>query len=81
MTEEEKKSLMEIQGTPGFRVLEYIIKNKIEDLKDVTNIDVKTPLAINVQTLANQKSVKFLQEFLYDLGFVSTVKESKRTYE
>lgn len=80
MTNDEKQSLMEIQGTPGFRVLEYIIKVKLADLKDVTNIKAGSPSDIAIETLAAQRSATFLQEFLYDLGFSQTIKKDN-TYE
>lgn len=82
MTQQEQQYIAEIQGTKGFQMLEYLIKQKIEVLNSVEDLDERSVDKAGIEALAKKKAVKLLKEFLQDMGFMSVVnKDNKRTYE
>lgn len=81
LSEEQKDSLQKIQGSQAFKVMEYILQLKIEELDTVTTLDARSIDKVGVEALARQKAVKLLTDFLNDLGFVAVKKTINRTYE
>lgn len=80
MTQDEKNSLVELQGTKGWQVLNYLVKIKVDELKSVESLDERSTEKAGIQALAQKKAVKLLKEFLNDLGFNQTIKQ-ENTYE
>lgn len=80
MTQDEKNALIEIQGTKGWHVLEFLVKIKVAELESVMNLDERSIEKAGVQALAQKKAVKLLKDFLSDMSFTQSVKETN-TYE
>lgn len=80
MTQDEKQALIDLQGTPGMRVLEALIREKLKELDSVSEIDLKSQVGIGIQALAQKKAVKILKDFLTDLSFIPIIKKDN-TYE
>lgn len=82
ITENDKSALHDIKGTPGFRVMEHLVKVKIEELRDVSNISETSQIHAGIQALGRKLAVKLLQDFLSELGVINKpVKETNKTYE
>lgn len=79
MTNEEMKSIQEIQGTGGFRVIEHLVTEKMKNLESVMGINKDRLVA--EQALARQLSVELLKEFLSEINLLSVSKETRKTYE
>jgi len=80
MTQDEKRALIEIQGTKGWQVLDFLVKIKMDELKSVESLDERSIEKAGVQALAQKKAVKLLSSFLSDMGFTQSVKKDN-TYE
>ena len=82
MTTDEIKAVKDISGTTGFKVIEYYVNKRIQELDSVMDLDIHANEDIGTQALGKQKAVKLLKEFINDLTFVeSPPKEVRRTYE
>ncbi len=81
MTQQEQQALAEIQGSRGFQLMEYLIKQKIDNLNSVEELDARSVDKVGIEALARQKAVKLLKEFLRDLGFNVISKDKDKTYE
>jgi hypothetical protein len=81
MNQTEKDALKEIQGTKGWQVLEFLVKIKIDELRSVESLDERSIEKAGVQALAQKKAVKLLNDFLADMGFTQSTKETNKTYE
>lgn len=80
ITENDKQAIHEIQGTGGFRVIEYLCKQKIEDLDKCTNINEAFDVA--AQALGRKLAVTLLKEFLSDINILKKPESLKsNTYE
>lgn len=80
MTTEEIKSIEDLQGTAGFRVMKFLIENKIKKLNSVSEI-VRDGMVAE-QAIARQLAVEVLKEFLSDMGLVTkSQNELRKTYE
>lgn len=79
MTTEEIKSIQEIQGTAGFRMIKFLAEEKIKKLSDVMQINKDGFVA--EQALARQLAVETLREFLGELTLTIKPKETNKTYE
>ncbi len=80
MTSDEKQSVIDLQGSPGFRVIQHIMEQKIKQLDSVSEIDLKAQVPLAIQALAHKKAVELLRTFLTDINFVPTIKKDN-TYE
>ena len=81
MRPDEIKSIEEIKGTPGFRVIEHYLNKKILELDSVSDIDLKSETRAGVQAIAKNKAVKVLKEFANELTFSPVQREMNRTFE
>lgn len=79
MTQEDIKSIEDISGTRGFRVLEASIKAKLEKLDSVREINPDALVA--EQALGRKLASEVLVEFLEELNFTVSTKAVKNTYE
>ncbi len=80
MTAEEIKHIQDIQGTAGFRVIQYEAKQMLEKMKDITTVDKNDLVA--EQTLGRQLLYEVLEKFLSDINLTSkTENTTRRTYE
>ncbi len=79
ITEQDKQAIKDIQGTGGMRVLEYLINTKLNELDSVSNIDETQEVA--AQAVGRKLAVKLLRELLSDIGVITKVKETNKTYE
>ena len=75
MTQNDIKAIQEIQGTGGFRVIEFICSEKIKKLDSV--LDVTTL----EEALGRKYAVTLLKELLEDLNLNPKPQGEKRTYE
>lgn len=82
MTSEQVKAIQDIQGTAGFRVIEYLIQQKMKELDSVSDIDGRSETRAGIQALAKSKAVKLLKDFISDLQLNPvSEKETRKTYE
>lgn len=81
MTPEEKEALVLIQGSQGWRVMEYLIQKKIATLKSVEDLDGRSVDKVGIEALARQKAVRLLRDFLGDMGISVSRKSTNQTYE
>jgi len=82
MTSEEIKSIEEIRGTAGFRVIQFYLNKRIEELKSVMDLDKSSQIHVGIQALAKQKAVQLLTDFLSDLNInYKPQEEVRKTYE
>lgn len=82
MTNEELKKVQEIQGTAGFRIMQSLIAQKLDQLDRVSTLDYTSDAALDYSARARQETVKFLSEFLKEINLIpKEEKETKRTYE
>ena len=80
MTQDEIKALEDIQGTAGFRVIQFAVEAKIKKIESVMGINKEGLVA--EQALARQLAVEVLTEFLSELKLTTPLeKEVRRTYE
>jgi hypothetical protein len=80
MTTEEQKALQDLQGLGGFRVMQSLIKAKMDKLASVMHIDKHNLVA--EQTLARQLAYEVLSEFLSEINLVVKPEgETRKTYE
>lgn len=79
MTNEDLKAIQDIQGTAGFRVIRFLIQEKINKLESVMGINRDGLIA--EQALGRQLAYETLTEFLNELQIFPTNKEVRRTYE
>jgi len=79
MTNEEIKSIQDIQGTAGFRVIRFLVQEKMNKLDSVREINRDGLVA--EQALARQLAYEVLEKFLNELQIFPTNKEVRRTYE
>jgi hypothetical protein len=80
MTTEEIKSIEEIQGTGGFRVLQFSVEDKLKRLDSVMEINKNELVA--EQTIARQLAYEVLKEFFSELKLSSPLsKETRKTFE
>jgi hypothetical protein len=80
MTSEELNLIKEIEGTGGFRVMKYLIEQKMDKLESVMSINKDGLVA--EQTLGRQLAFEVLSEFLKELNLLpSGEKEKRKTYE
>lgn len=79
MTNEERESLETIKGTGGFRIIEYLAKQQVEKLNDVSTIPEENTAAV---ALGKKYASIAFKDFLTDLGLYSEVKPKiNKTYE
>lgn len=81
MTPEEKEALVLIQGSQGWRVMEYLIQKKIATLNSVEDLDGRSVDKVGIEALARQKAVRLLRDFLGDMGISVSRKSTNQTYE
>lgn len=82
MTNEEAKSLNEIRGTGGYRVIEQALKHALESLNRVSDIDDDSQTPIEVQALGRKYAIIAIEDVLekINVGFKPETERSK-TYE
>lgn len=79
MTNEERQSLKDIEGTGGYRIIEYLAKQQVDKLNDVSEIPEENAAAV---ALGKKYASNALKEFLTDLGIYAETKKSiNKTYE
>jgi len=81
MTEEERQLIQEIHGSRGWKLVEHIIERKWKEIDTVQDLDVRSIDKAGVEALARKKSVLFLKEFLAEIGFSKSLKDTNQTYE
>jgi len=82
MTSDELKAIDEIRGTAGFRVIEYYLNKRIDELKSVMGLDGTSQIHVGIQALAKQKATQLLIDFLSDLNInYKPQEEVRKTYE
>jgi hypothetical protein len=81
MTEEQKEAVQLLQGSLGWKVMEYMLKEKLTELNSVENLDARSVDKAGIEALAKAKAVKLLKEFLSDLTFTFGSNKSTNTYE
>lgn len=81
MTTEEIKSIEDIQGTGGFRVIQYLISEKMKELESVNGIDLHSASSVGEQALARKLACELLTKFLIEINLSSPTKVTRRTYE
>lgn len=81
MTEEEKQCIQEIQGSRGWQLVDFLVQEKMKQLDTVTTLDERSVDKAGIEALSRKKSVVFLKEFLGDIGFFKTTKQTNQTYE
>lgn len=82
MTQDEIKAIEEIKGTGGFRVMESLMRTKLDKLDSVSTVDENIGGNLEAIFLAKQYAVRILNEFLSEINLISKPKgETKRTYE
>ncbi len=80
MTAEEIKHIQDIQGTAGFRVIQYEAQQMLKKAESVR--EIKKDGLVSEQTLARILVVELLEKFLSDINLLPTgEKETRRTYE
>lgn len=82
MTNDERKSIEDIQGTGGFRVIQSLVQKKINELDTVKDLDITANISIEHQAWAKKVSVEWLEKFLEEINLLpKEAKETRRTYE
>lgn len=81
MTPEQQLLIQETQGSLGWQLIDFIIQEKMKQLDTVTTIDERSVDKAGIEALSRKKSVVFLREFLSDIGFFKTLKQTNQTYE
>lgn len=82
MTSEEIQAVQEIQGSGGFRVIQFIGQKKLEELRNIENIDENSNAPIQNQALGRKYAAKIVKEFLEEINLLPTeIKETRRTHE
>ena len=79
MTDNDIKALQEIQGSGGFRVMEFLIKEKMKKLESVMGVDKNGLVA--EQTLGRQLAYEVLSEFLKEINLSPKSEKQSNTYE
>jgi hypothetical protein len=79
MTQDEKQSLIDIQGTPGWRVFTSYCQTIVDDLKDVRNIN-SDATDFGGQALGKKYATEALVKIL-DLFNIKTSEKKDNTYE
>ena len=82
ITENDKSAIHDIQGTGGFRVIEFLLNKKIEELDKCTNIDESLTTSIEGQALGRKLAVNLLKEFLSDIHILQKPQsQTQKTFE
>lgn len=82
MTSEEINSIKEIEGTGGFRVMKFVIEQKMKVLDSVSDVEENNLVNVEAVFLGKKYAVKLLREFLSDMSLTTKPQEEKRkTYE
>ena len=82
MTKEEIKSIQDIQGSAGFRVIVALLVNRVDELNKVSEIDLDKP-NIEAKVIGRSLAVKWCQEIINEINLNpnSNMNSVKRTYE
>lgn len=79
MTQEELKTLQELNGSPHYELLKKAILEKLEELKDITLLNEEFDIAI--QALGRKYAYQNLSSFLDLIGIPPTTRKIDKTYE
>lgn len=80
MNNEEIKHIQDIQGTAGFRVMQYEVGELMKKLDSVRQVNRDGLVA--EQTLARQLAYEILEKFLQTINLqASPERDTRRTYE
>jgi len=82
MTNEDIKAIQEIQGTAGFRVIQYLAEQKLDKLDRVSTLGTSSNTELDFSAAARRDAVLYLMEFLKEINLLpKEEKEKRRTYE
>ena len=80
MTPQDLRSIEDIKGTAGFRVIEALLLQKMNTLESVMSINKDGLIA--EQTLGRQLAFETLSDFLKEINLLKpSEKEKRNTYE
>lgn len=82
MTKQEQEAIASLDGALGMVVLRKIVKEQMEELKDINNIKVDKSKNVEAEVIGNQQSYKFCKKLMETLTLSNVIPVIQdRTYE